>query len=37
MGEFKEWLKLWTGFPGALAKAWGLLGIGVVFVWLLLR
>lgn len=37
MGEFREWWRLWRGFPGALVKAWALLAIGVVVVWLLVR
>lgn len=36
-GEFRTWLKLWRGFPGALARAWGLLGIMFVVVVVLLR
>jgi len=37
MGEFREWLRLWKGFPGALIKGWALLGAGVLLVWLLMR
>ncbi len=37
MGEFREWLKLWRGFPGALFRGYLLLGVGGVVVWLLLR
>jgi hypothetical protein len=37
MGEFKEWLKLWRGFPGALIKGYVLLGLAFVVGWFLLR
>jgi hypothetical protein len=37
MEEFKEWLRLWSGFPGALVRVWALLVTVVVVLTLLIR
>jgi hypothetical protein len=35
-GEFRTWLKLWRGFPGALIKGWAVI-IAAVLLWTILR
>jgi hypothetical protein len=37
MDEFREWCRLWKGFPGALVKGWAVVAITFVSILLLVR